>query len=158
MSSLTGFGYALVATPFNDAWPAVSPDGKWLAFASDQSGRMEVYVQPVAGGGGQVQISLDGGNEPVWHPGGRELYYRRPTGGQVDLIAASLSLGPEIRVAQRNTLFKAAELDAAQPHANYDISPDGKNFVMVRRNPSSYLVVIQNLSELIRRMQGSGQR
>ncbi|HLG06641.1 MAG TPA: protein kinase [Gemmatimonadales bacterium] len=154
----SGSPVPMVGTPFNDAWPALSPDGKWLAFSSDQSGRTEVYVQPVAGGGGRVQISLDGGNEPVWAPGGRELFYRRPAGAQVELRAATLQLGPEIRVIQRSTLFKAGEFDAAQPHSNYDITPDGRTFVMVRRNPSSYIVVFQNLPELVRRLQGATTR
>ncbi len=141
----------IAATPFTEGWPAVSPDGKLLAFASDQSGRLEVYVRPLSGTGSQVQVSLDGGNEPVWGPNGKELFYRRAAGMQVDLVAATVQTAPEFRVLERKTLFPATEFDPAQPHSNYDISPDGKSFAMVRRNPSSHLVVIQNLPELMRR-------
>ena len=148
----------IVASQFTEGWPAVSPDGRLLAFVSDQSGRPEVYVRPLTGMGSQVQVSLDGGSEPVWGPGGRELFYRRPMGAQVDLVAATIQTTPEFRVLSRKTLFPASEYDPAQPHSNYDVSPNGKEFVMVRRNPSSHIVVIQNLPELMRRSQRQGSR
>ena len=55
---------------------AVFPDGHWLAYVSDESGRFETYVQPYPGAGGKTPISTDGGTEPVWNPKGRELFYR----------------------------------------------------------------------------------
>ena len=56
------------------------------------------------------------------------------------------------------TLFDASDYEPTQPHANYDVAPDGKSFVMLRRSPSSHIVVIQNLPELIRRSQRQGSR
>ena len=66
----------LVATRFDEWFPAVSPDGRWLAFVSNQSGKNEVYARPLDGKGEQVQVSMDGGAEPVWGPGGGEIFYR----------------------------------------------------------------------------------
>jgi len=63
-------------TPFNEASPRFSPDGRWLAYISDESGRYEIYVQPYPGPGGKWQISAEGGRGPVWNPNGRELFYR----------------------------------------------------------------------------------
>ena len=73
----------LVATPFNEQYPAVSPDGRWLAYVSDQSGREEVYVRELADADGlSVQVSLGGATEPVWRRDGRELAYRGTTDGR----------------------------------------------------------------------------
>jgi eukaryotic-like serine/threonine-protein kinase len=63
-------------TPFSESAPRFSPDGRWIAYVSDESGRLEIYVQPYPGPGGKWQISTEGGNEPVWNPNGRELFYR----------------------------------------------------------------------------------
>jgi Tol biopolymer transport system component len=63
-------------TPFNESVPRFSPDGRWLAYISNESGRFEVYVQPYPGPGGKWQISTEGGMEPVWNRNGRELFYR----------------------------------------------------------------------------------
>ena len=63
--------------------PAVSPDGEWLAYASGESGRSEIYVQPFPDGGERHQISTDGGRKPVWSPDGRSIYYRAPDEKQI---------------------------------------------------------------------------
>ncbi len=63
-------------TPFYDGGARFSPDGRWLAYVSDESGRFEIYVQPFPGPGGKWQISNGGGIEPVWAKNGRELFYR----------------------------------------------------------------------------------
>src|SRR6202030_1842180 len=67
---------SFLRTPFNETAPRFSPDGRWLAYSSDESGRREIYVQPYPGPGGKRQISTEGGTEPVWNPDGRELFYR----------------------------------------------------------------------------------
>src|SRR5438045_1736008 len=63
-------------TRFTEGGPAFSPDGRWIAYMSDESGRPEIYVQPYPGPGGKWQISAEAGTEPVWNPNGRELFYR----------------------------------------------------------------------------------
>ena len=143
------------ASPFDEGWAMPSRDGKWLAFTSDESGRQEVYIHPMSLEGVKVQVSIDGGSEPVWAPNGRELFYRKPTGGAAHLMAAELSLATEARVLKRTMLFDASEYEPAQPHANYDVAPDGQSFVMLRRSPATHIVVIQNVQELVRRAQGA---
>jgi serine/threonine-protein kinase len=145
----------LLASPFQEQYPALSPDGRWLAFVSDQSGEQQVYVQPANGEGDQVQISRDGGNEPVWAPDGRELVYRGTGEGQIDLIAATVRTTAGFTVTERRSLFPISDIVGTAPHANYDISPDGRTFAMVRRSPATRIVVIQHLPELVRRIRGA---
>ncbi len=147
----------LVVTRFDEGWPAVSPDDRWLAFTSNQSGEYEVYVRPLMGGGNQIQVSRNGGREPVWGPDGRELFYRTGAGPGSELVAAAIRTEPELTVAGRAVLFSVAGIATGVPHPNYDIAPDGQTFVMVRFNPSSRIMVIQNLPEYVRR-RGGGVR
>ena len=143
----------VVATQFQTPYPAPSPDGRWVAFESDQSGASEVYVRPLTGAGQEVQVSAGGGSEPIWGPDSRELFYRGTATGRVELMLAALQIEPELEVVSREALFNIDESAASAPHSNYDISPDGKTFVMVRRSPASRIVVIQNLPALVRRLQ-----
>jgi eukaryotic-like serine/threonine-protein kinase len=144
----------LVASRFNESFVGVSPDGRWLSFVSDQSGREEVYVRDVAGELDQVLVSANGGNEPVWSPDGRELFYRETREDAPSLVAATITTTPTLAVTARKRLFTIGDIVGTAPHANYDISPDGKTFVMVRTSPAARVVVIQNLPALVRRMQG----
>jgi Tol biopolymer transport system component len=127
----------------------LSPDGRWLAYVSEQSGTREVYVQAFPGPGARVQVSSGGGIEPVWNPNGRELFYRTST----MLMAASLSLSPELSVVRRDTLFLIG-LSTPTQVANYDVMPDGDHFVTIRpRNGGAPPMVIVNwITELRERM------
>jgi eukaryotic-like serine/threonine-protein kinase len=144
----------LVATRFEEAHPTVSPDGRWLAFTSDQSGRVEVYLRPLLDDGDQVQVSLGGGTEPVFSRNGRELFYRAGPGAGSELTSATLSFTPTVTVTARTTLFGVNGMANGTPHANYDVSPDGQSFVMVGFNPASRIVIIQNLPALMARLRG----
>jgi serine/threonine-protein kinase len=144
----------LVSSPFSEWYVGVSPDGRWISFVSDQSGRDEVYVRDLAGEQDQVLVSLEGGTEPVWSPDGRELFYRETRAGDPYLVAAAIRTGPELGVTGRKRLFPMGDVVGTNPHANYDVSPDGKTFVMVRRSPAARIVVLQNLPAIVRRMQG----
>jgi eukaryotic-like serine/threonine-protein kinase len=146
---------ALISTPFQEQYAAVSPNGKWLAFVSDQSGTDEVYARSLKSDGDVVQVSQNGGSEPVWGPDGRELFYRAASQTNVDLMLASLKTSSGLDIVSRRKLFAMPEIIAANPHANYDISPDGKTFVMVRRPPSTRIVVLQNLPQLVARLRNS---
>jgi len=148
----------VVAGPEDEEFSDVSPDGRWLAYASTLTGRFEVYVRALEGDADQIQISSTGGSEPMWSHDGRELFYRAEADGQVSLAAVTIDHGPPLRVTSRRTLFSMDEYDAAQPHANYDVSPDGKSFVMIHRAPTGRLIVIQNLPELVRRLSGTARR
>jgi serine/threonine-protein kinase len=143
----------VVATRFEESFPAHSPDGRWVAYTSDQSGSVEVYVRPLVGDGDQVKISLSGGTEPMWAPSGQELFYRSPTKDGTELTAASLRLGSEIVVTDRRRLFDVSDIVSSSPHANYDISPDGRTFVMVRQNPATRIIVLQNMPALFRQLE-----
>ncbi|MFL5617816.1 MAG: protein kinase domain-containing protein [Gemmatimonadaceae bacterium] len=146
---------AIVADSYDEGYSEVSPDGRWLAYTSTLSGRYEVYVRALEGDADQVQISTTGGSEPMWSRDGRELFYRAEADGHQQLVTATVDRGPPFRVTSRRPLFSMEEYDAAQPHANYDVSPDGKSFVMIHRAPTGRLTVIQNLPELVRRLSGN---
>ena len=130
----------------------VSPDGAWVAYVSSQSGRNEVYVRAAAGETGLHQISTDGGSEPVWAPNGRELYYR----GDQKFLAAQIATRPAFSVVRRDTLFTDAFVTGVN-YAAYDVSPDGKTFVLVR--PAAQvqhpIIVFGWLDELRERMKQS---
>ncbi len=111
---------------------AVSPDGHWLAYVSDESGRQEVYVRPLPGPGGRYQVSAGGGVEPVWTRGGREIVYREYGRMGARLVAAEVRTVPNIEVVTRTPLFDASDWLEAPDHANYDVRPDGNQFVFVR--------------------------
>jgi serine/threonine-protein kinase len=133
----------LVQTPANEVSPALSPDGRWLAYTSNESGRPEVYVRPFPGAGARYQVSVDGGNEPLWSPRGNELFYRRGAA----FIAAEMRAGPVLEVARRTTLFTNADYgDVDGTYQDYDVAPDGRTFVMVRSLPGmSHFLVTLNM-------------
>jgi serine/threonine-protein kinase len=142
----------LVASAADETYVVPSPDGRWFAYVSDHSGRPEVYLRALAGTDVQLQVSVDGASEPVWSRDGRELYYRRATSKGTELVAAALQLGAEPRVLSRTRLFDISEFDTAAPHANYDVSPDGRWFVFARPDGANHVVVLQNVPELARRI------
>ncbi|MBL8998345.1 MAG: serine/threonine-protein kinase [Gemmatimonadetes bacterium] len=148
----------VVATRFDESFPALSADGKWIAYTSDQSGIIEVYVRPLSGDGDQVKVSLAGGTEPVWARNGLELFYRSPTKNGVELTVATLQLGAAATVTDRRRLFDASEILSSAPHSNYDVSPDGRTFAMVRQNPATRIIVLQNMPALFRQLERGGKR
>ncbi len=112
----------LVATPFVDEFPAISPDDRLLAYASEQSGRWEVYVAALEGASGRWQISSDGGLGPVWRADGRELFYlSRPD----RLMAVAVTPGEVPSFSAPYELFR-------EPMENFDAAPDGQHFVALR--------------------------
>ena len=141
----------VLATAADESFAVPSPDGRWFAYISDHSGRPELYLRSLGGSDAQLQISLDGASEPVWSRDGREIFYRGATPNGAELIAAALQLGDEPRVVTRTALFSVLEYDTATPHANYDVSPDGRWFVFARRGGANHVVVLQNVPELARR-------
>ncbi|HEX6250131.1 MAG TPA: protein kinase [Gemmatimonadaceae bacterium] len=147
----------ILSTPFNEFYPAISPDGRWLAYASDESGQSEIYVRPFPGPGAKLVISQSGGSEPVWSRDGRELFYRGFGQQGSPLIAVTVQTSPEFQVLARRELFDVSEFEAAVPHANYDVGPDGR-FAMVYQGRLSELVLVQNWTEEVRRRATTGQR
>jgi serine/threonine-protein kinase len=111
---------------FNETAPAFSPDGRWLAYVSDESGRLEVYVRPFPGPGEAHTISVGGGSEPVWDRRGRELYFRN--GDQ--MLAVAVSTQPTFTASRPRLLFTGPFVRTVG-RINYDVSPDGESFVML---------------------------
>jgi Tol biopolymer transport system component len=116
----------LISGTFGESAPALSPDGKWLAYQSDETGQMEVYVRPYPGPGGRVSVSLHGGTEPSWAHSGRELFFRSGD----SLMAAAVPLGPTFAVTGRRLLFTGAFV-SGDAYREYDVAPDDQHFVML---------------------------
>jgi eukaryotic-like serine/threonine-protein kinase len=109
--------------------PRFSPDGRWLAYVSNESGRREVYVQPYPGPGGRRQISTEGGTEPVWDPNGQELFYRDGD----KMMGVKIITQPTFSAGKPTVLFEGYLL-SRQASPNYDVSADGQRFLMLKAN------------------------
>jgi Tol biopolymer transport system component len=142
---------AVIADGSRTQYPALSPDGRWLAYVSNRTGTDQVYVRPWRRDGPDVPVSRNGGSEPVWGPDSKELFYRGTNGRYPVLIVASVAAEEDFNVTDRFGLFPIGDIAAAAPQANYDISPDGRTFVMVRLAQSSRINVVRNLPGLLER-------
>ncbi len=123
---------AFLRTPFQERNATVSPNGRWLAYESNESGRYEVYVQAFPDGGGKLQISTEGGVGPVWARSGRELFYRN--GDQ--MWSVPITSGPGFSAGESKVLFEGP-FESTARHPDYDVSPDGQRFLMIRTPPES---------------------
>jgi Tol biopolymer transport system component len=130
----------LVATPAQERYPTLSPNGRWLAYRSGEGGTDDIWVRPFPNvGGGKFQVSVNGGTEPVWSRSGRELFYITPGN---ELVAASVPVGPPFAVTRRQVLFTLpAGVNRNIATAAYDVSPDDSRFLMVR-SPTANIVGI----------------
>jgi eukaryotic-like serine/threonine-protein kinase len=114
-------------TPAYEAVPAISPNGRVVAYESDESGQVEVYLRSFPDGGGKIQVSSGGGFNPVWARSGKELFYRaRLEGSKRQMMVVDVSPGIPIRVSRGRRLFEDSYADVG-----YDVLPDGQHFVMV---------------------------
>jgi serine/threonine-protein kinase len=118
----------LLTSPADERGVALSPDGRWVAYVSDESGRQEIYVREFPGMSGRRQVSLDGGIEPVWSRRGDEILYRNGPA----LLAAAVRTSPQFEVVSRRTLFSNPDYAINAYEPNYDLSADGQRLVMVR--------------------------
>ena len=138
-------------TPFDERSPRFSPDGKWLAYVSDESGRNDVYVQPFPGPGPKWLVSTDGGIDPVWSKDGRELFYRRDD----QMMAVSVAPKGEFSAGRPQRLFEI-RFDAGDNGPNYDVSRDGTWFVMPRSDQGRRGRRTSSRAQLVRRGRGPG--
>ena len=144
----------LVTTRFRESAPALSPDGRWLAYASDETGRAEVYARPYATSGGRVSISLAGGAEPLWSRDGRELYYRAGD----SLMVATIAPGPTLAISARRLLFRGSFMNG-DGFREYDVTPDGSRFVMLSGGSGrSTLIGLQHVFENLSRARAIGAK
>jgi Tol biopolymer transport system component len=128
-----------------------SPDGRWLAFVSNESGREEIYIQPYPGPGKKNLISTDGGREPVWSSDGRELFYR--SGDKMMAVTIQAALEPAIGTPR--TVFEGSYVSYAGGGNSYDVSPDGRRFLMVKseeKTTPTQINVVLNWGEELRRL------
>ena len=131
----------ILATSFAEANPAFSPDGRWLAYGSNESGQTEVYVRSFPSGGGRWQISDAGGDYPRWSGNGKELFYRSDDG----IMAVSIEVaGDSLRTSRPSPLFTGAFRGgsggiaiAGSTFADYDVTADGQRFVLFPLGTSS---------------------
>jgi Tol biopolymer transport system component len=130
-----------VRTRFNEYSPVFSPDGRHVAYATDESGRPEIQVVSFPDGRAKRQLSTDGGSEPVWSRDGRELYYR--SGDR--LMRVDMSRGPD-DAGVPTTLFEGKFVSGTVTLANYDVTANGESFLMVQPEatvaPSMLLVTL----------------
>jgi Tol biopolymer transport system component len=145
----------LLATSIAELEPSLSPDERFMAYVSDESGRREVYIRAVSGAAHRVQVSSEGGDEPVWSPRGSELFYRR--GAQ--MIAVPVFTASSVTLGKPSVLFEGRyDVDPFNGDAtNYDVAGDGQRFVMVRpaADPARSLLqlnVVVNWYEELKRM------
>jgi serine/threonine-protein kinase len=135
----------LVTTPAVELSPAVSPDGRWLAYSSDESGTAEVYVRPFPDAAtARWQVSSSGGTNPVWSRDSRELFY---TSGHGEMASVPIKPGPTFNPGEPRPLFPVGPFTVNGNAGVFDVSPDGKRFLMIRPVAGlgeTELVVVQN--------------
>jgi eukaryotic-like serine/threonine-protein kinase len=125
----------LVSSAATNMFPALSPDGRWLAYGSDESGTMEIYVRPFPEtSSAKWQVSTAGGAQPVWSKTGRQLYYLN---GKNELVAADIRPGTTFAVGEQRTLFSFAPFFQLGSIPSYDVTADDKRFVMLREGESA---------------------
>jgi Tol biopolymer transport system component len=142
---------------FSKALPQFSPNGRWVAYQSDETGRNEVYVTPYPGPGGKVHVSNEGGTTPRWARNGRELFYRNGD----KMMAVDIQTAPAFRAGAPQLLFEGHYFEGRlfsydQYGASYDVAPDGKRFLMLKpaagqNAQSGQLHVVVNWFEELRR-------
>jgi serine/threonine-protein kinase len=149
----TDSSIAVATTSADEMAPALSPDGRWLAYVSNESGALEVFVRPFPNtADGRWQISTQGGQEPVWAHSGRELFYRT-AGATIDTqMVMAVTTGPAFVPGARRALFPLGRYATNDTHAQYAVAPDDRRFVMIRgrqADRSDQLVVVENFFEVL---------
>jgi len=143
----------LAHTPADETSPALSPDGRWLAYVSNESGTNEVYVSPFPNtADGRWQISALGGQEPVWAHSGRELFYRVSGTTDTQMVMA-IAPGHSFVPGARRMLFPLTGYGLNNSHQQYDVAPDDRRFLMIRAaepDQKDRLVVVENFFEVLR--------
>ena len=142
---------SLLTSPAQETAPALSPDGRWLAYSSDESGTSEVYVRPFPDvGSGRWQVSLTGGTAPKWARSGRELFY---VNGRQEMVGTPVRAGATFEVGQPKVLFSVSSFILNASYPIYEVAPDDRRFVMVRSSAATEateVILTQNWFEELR--------
>jgi len=133
-----------------ERFPAFSPDSRWIAYQSNESGAMNVYVRPSDGSSGiKWQISSDGGTEPRWNPKGGEIFYRVGT----QMFAVTVTTDTAFTAGKPHLLFDGPSYPLSNIGVNYDVAPDGQRLLMIKEKgseaASSFLQVMTNVSAVL---------
>jgi len=142
-SSATSF----LNTPNSETEPAFSPDGKWIAYTSDRTGKLEIMMTPYPGPGQERQVSIQGGEGAVWAPNGKELFYRNKN----KMMVVPVTTSPSLKLGSPDLMFERKYVyDIGRRH--YDIHPDGQRFLMIKDDPlySSQINIVVNWFEVLK--------
>jgi serine/threonine-protein kinase len=136
-----------------EVFPEISPNGHWLAYVSNESGRLEVWVRPLAGQVGKWQISTEGGSEPLWSKDGKQLFYRQADQAWVVDIQTDAGFS----ATKPRLLFKKAGYTLGTGNRDWDLWPDGQGFLMVKLDdrkpePVTEMILVQNWFEELKRL------
>jgi serine/threonine protein kinase/Tol biopolymer transport system component len=142
---------------FAESHPALSPDGRWLAYVSSESGEQEVYLRPYPGPGARTRVSIQGGNSPTWAASGRELFFQAPS-ERPDvsrMMAVAVTTSPSLAVGRPGRLFEG-RFGKASPCGDYAVTRDGRRFLMVQTldgpsRPATRIEVVLNWVEELKR-------
>jgi eukaryotic-like serine/threonine-protein kinase len=147
-------------TKFDELQPKFSPDGRWIAYTSNESGQFEVYVQPFPGPGGKWQVSTDGGGNPIWGRNGRELFYLSLN----KIMSVSVTTQPSFSASVPRSVadIPSGLLLSALANSFYDVSPDDQRFLFVKANtengPPGEVRVVLNWTEELKQLASSGKQ
>ena len=147
---------ALVTGPAFEGGPQFSPDGRWMAYVSNESGEFQVYLRSYPGPEGRWTVSTGGGTSPLWNPTGNELFYRNGN----KMMAVSVSTTPDATLAAPRVIFERAYVyGSTVALTNYDVSADGQRFLMVKPESAvTHLSVVQNWFSELARLAPGGSR
>ena len=141
-------------TNFSETQPILSPNGRWIVYVSNEQGEEQIFICSFPGKKSKIQITKTGGIEPLWAPDGKEIYYKDPSGSR--LMAVPFFTDPEVYVGESRILFKGKFKASPLFGPNYDITPDGKKFLMIEEEEKSsratQINVILNWAEDLKRL------
>ena len=144
----------LVTGPAVEQMPRLSPDGKWLAYQSNETGVFEIYVRRFPGGGAVTKVSDQGGTEPLWGRSGHTLYYRTGAG----VISVAVTTGERFSIGERKVAL-AGTFVSDPTHQNYDVSPDGSQFLVLRQLSSDATpLMVHNWGRELREKLAAGKK
>jgi serine/threonine-protein kinase len=125
----------LLLEKYSEIHPKISPDGRWMAYMSNESGKFEIYVRPFPDvNKGKWQVSTSGGDIPLWSPNGRELFYRNGD----SVLAVAVEDGQTFKCGKPEVLFRGTYVSSSSQNMHiWDISPDGKRFLMIKEPQSA---------------------
>jgi eukaryotic-like serine/threonine-protein kinase len=136
----------LVTSPYTESMPRLSPNGQWLAYQSNETNRSEIYVRPFPGSGARVQVSDNGGTEPVWGRSGTALYYRDQN---AEIVKVDVTTATGFSIDDRRVVLTGDYLTDAS-HPNYDVAPDGRFLMLKRAGAESQTIVVHNWGRELR--------